>query len=242
MNIIKIKEVTSTNIYAVEKLKEQIPEWTVYLADYQLNGKGQKGNLWESEQGKNLTFSIVLEPSFLAANKQYIISKIACLGIKKTLSDYIENVKIKWPNDVYVGNKKICGILIENQIKGTTLSNSIIGIGININQEHFFSDAPNPISLKQLTNTSYNLDDLLLKTLENIRKYYSLLQKEDDNIINKEFFENMYRIGEWHKFINNTGVFNGRIDGVSEIGQLQITNKDNNIQKEYHFKEVAFVI
>lgn len=244
VNIIKQKELTSTNVYAAEQLKKSDPdEFTVYLAENQPEGKGQPGNCWESESGKNLTFSFILRPIFLPIPQQYLISKVVCLGIVKTLSTRIDGVKIKWPNDIYVDNKKICGILIENQLRGMRLSSSIVGVGLNVNQEHFVSDAPNPISMKQIVHADFNLDDVLGEILINIIAYYDLLQrKENIDSVNAEFLANMYRLGEWHLFRAANVTFEGRIDGVNKFGQLKLTHRETNFQQEYNFKEVQYVL
>ncbi len=244
MQIIRLKELLSTNGYASEQLREANPsDFTVYLAESQLQGKGQKGNSWESESGKNLTFSIILRPYFLPIPQQYLLSKVVCLGIVQMLSTYIEGVHIKWPNDIYVHDKKICGILIENQIRGMELASSIVGVGLNVNQEMFLSDAPNPISMKQLTQTTYKLNEVLQELLLSVQAYYEKL-KDSKNIstINAEFLKHLYRIGEWHCFTCGNELFEGRIDGVNEIGQLQLTHKNDGQQRVYNFKEVAYML
>ena len=140
--LIRLREVNSTNAY-IQSLSrdERLPEGSVVWADFQTAGRGQIGNVWESENGKNLTFSIVFYPSFLLAKHQFLISQIASLSVKETLDEFISGITVKWPNDVYWNDKKICGMLIENDLAGQYIYSSVIGIGININQAVFRGDA-----------------------------------------------------------------------------------------------------
>ena len=150
--IIRLDETNSTNNYLRELLAgDALPEGSLVIADFQTAGKGQVGNSWESEARKNLMFSLLLYPDFLPANRQFLISQIASLSVKETLDGYIDSVTVKWPNDIYWKDRKICGMLIENDLSGQHLYCSVIGIGLNINQEVFRSNAPNPVSLTQIT-------------------------------------------------------------------------------------------
>lgn len=178
--LIHIPETDSTNNY-LSKLsdKETVPEFTVVQSDFQTAGKGQRGNSWETEKGKNLLFSVILYPTFLEARRQFILSQIVSLSIKEELDRWTEDISIKWPNDIYWKDKKICGILIENDLTGTHIARSILGIGININQKTFISDAPNPISLKQITGQEYDATSILKAVMQRIRNYYSLLKQGD---------------------------------------------------------------
>ena len=155
---IHLNETHSTNSYLRELImreKEQ-PEGTVVITDYQTAGRGQKGNSWESERGKNLTFSILLHPNHIPPGKQFILSQLISIAIVGVLKKYDRHFTIKWPNDIYWKEKKIAGMLIEVDLTGSSLSNAIIGIGININQRHFKSDAPNPVSLTQITGKEHS--------------------------------------------------------------------------------------
>ena len=148
--LVALDETASTNQYLSQlcnQLQESVAELTTVTAEFQTAGKGQRGNTWEAEEGKNLLFSFVLYPSFLEARRQFILSQIVSLAIKEELSRWSDEITIKWPNDIYWKDKKICGILIENDLSGHHIRRSIAGIGININQEVFNSDAPNPVSL-----------------------------------------------------------------------------------------------
>ena len=155
--IIRLEETTSTNNYLRGLVgKESLPEGSIVVTEYQTAGRGQVGNTWESEPGKNLMFSIILYPDFLPANRQFLISQIAALSVKETLDAYVDGITVKWPNDSYWHDQKICGMLIENDLTGHSLYCSVIGIGININQREFLSDALNPVSLVQITGREYD--------------------------------------------------------------------------------------
>ncbi|MDD4637359.1 MAG: biotin--[acetyl-CoA-carboxylase] ligase, partial [Bacteroidales bacterium] len=157
-----LEETTSTNTYLQEWIvKEEVPEGSVVTARIQTQGRGQAGNKWSAEQGKNLTFSMVLYPEFVPVNEQFIISQVAALAVKETLSLYIPDVSIKWPNDIYYRDKKITGILIENNLTAKVFSSSIIGIGININQQAFPENLPNPVSLIQILGKEVSIPEVL---------------------------------------------------------------------------------
>ncbi len=151
----------STNSYAAFLLKnEVIPEGAIVSAEYQTTGRGQGSNIWESENGKNLLISIILYPSIIYPASQFLISMALSLGICDFLKRFIPDCSIKWPNDIYVNDDKIAGILIENSIMGDKIESTIAGIGLNINQEKFLSDAPNPVSLSLITGKKYDLNSL----------------------------------------------------------------------------------
>ena len=156
--MIALEETDSTNRYISQlcnELQESVAELTTVTAEFQTAGKGQRGNTWEAERGKNLLFSFVLYPTFLEARRQFILSQIVSLSIKEELDRWSDEITIKWPNDIYWRDKKICGILIENDLSGHFIGRSISGIGININQNEFHSDAPNPVSQKQNTGQQH---------------------------------------------------------------------------------------
>lgn len=182
--LIALEETDSTNQYISQlcnNLKEDVAELTTVTAEFQTSGKGQRGNTWEAEKGKNLLFSFVLYPTFLEARRQFILSQMVSLAIKEELSRWSDDITIKWPNDIYWKDKKICGILIENEIAGHHIERSIAGIGININQETFHSDAPNPVSLKQITGREHDRHEILAHILRRVEIYYKGLQLEDFN-------------------------------------------------------------
>ena len=149
-NILEYEEMASTNTCAAEMPSNQLTDRMVILTWRQTQGRGQVGNSWESAPDSNISMTVVLKPERLEASRQFAVSMVIALGCFDFVSRYTDNVSVKWPNDIYVGNKKIAGILIEHKITGMYIGNSICGVGLNVNQEHFLSDAPNPVSLFQL--------------------------------------------------------------------------------------------
>ncbi len=238
--LIRKNELHSTNDFALELLKTQKPlAGTVVLALSQTKGRGQRTNVWESESGKNLTISIILTPKFLPIPHQFQISCVISLGVYDYLREYLEDVSIKWPNDIYVGDEKIAGILIEHSIMGSTLSHSICGLGLNINQNKFISDAPNPTSLAICTKREFNLDEELTKLLICIENRYFELEDGKSDELEKNYLESMYWMNEKHQFSDENGQFEGEIIGITEYGQLRI--KAMGEERIYNFKEVSFI-
>ena len=179
--LLVLMETDSTNRHLTQLCDEQgtdIPEFMTVIAERQTAGKGQRGNSWESEDCKNITFSFVLYPTFIEARQQFILSQIISLSIKEELDEWAEGISIKWPNDIYWNEKKICGILIENDLLGHHIGRSISGIGVNINQEVFRSDAPNPVSLKQITGEDHDRYLILANIMKRIKEYYTLLRTD----------------------------------------------------------------
>ncbi|MBO5086575.1 MAG: biotin--[acetyl-CoA-carboxylase] ligase, partial [Paludibacteraceae bacterium] len=169
-----LKNIDSTSTELRRRMSaEELPHGYCISADFQTAGHGQATNHWESEDGKNLLFSLLLRPSVIPASEQFVITEIVTLAIINALQDYIrQRITIKWPNDIYVGDKKLCGILIENALCGPTIDTCIVGIGININQELFISNAPNPISLKQLNGRDNDREEIFEEIYQNILNYY----------------------------------------------------------------------
>lgn len=240
--VIYIHETDSSNNYANRQLIEgEVSEGTVFLAHAQNKGRGQLNNSWESTPGMNLTFSIVFKPLFLDIQDQFMLSKVVCLGIWDSLRQEIDELRIKWPNDIYVGNRKLAGILIENSIMSGRITNSIVGVGLNVNQTTFTSNAPNPVSLAQITGKHFDLEKLLDDIVMHIFEYYSILANGQFDLINQLFQENMYRQGEMHAYRCGDEVFMGAITGVNEIGQLMLADEQGELRK-FHFKEVEFIL
>ncbi|MCW3784963.1 biotin--[acetyl-CoA-carboxylase] ligase [Plebeiibacterium sediminum] len=231
----------STNEKMKSLISGGLPEFAVIIANHQSAGKGQKGNTWESESGKNLTFSLLFRPDFILAQDQFIISKIVCLGILDVLSMYSGDFSIKWPNDIYFRDLKIGGILIENALYTNLIGSSVVGIGLNINQEIFYSDAPNPVSLKNITNKEFNLENMLDDILNAIYALYSEAKLIGYDNINTRYLDRLFRKDGIHPFRDGQGNFEARIDGISEYGQL-ILSKENGQKMTYSFKEVEFLI
>jgi BirA family transcriptional regulator, biotin operon repressor / biotin---[acetyl-CoA-carboxylase] ligase len=240
-NIVELNEVESTNNYASQLVSEKPEECTVVLAQFQNKGRGQRGNYWESEYGKNLLMSVILYPGFLPAEKQFYISKIVSLALAGILDNKVDEPQIKWPNDIYVDTKKVAGILIENAIKGAHLDYSIVGIGLNLNQEHFISDAPNPVSLKMLTGQNYDTREILNEFLTAFKHWYKTLKMGELSKIDSAYFNSLFGRNEWRQFRSENRAFEARIAGIGEFGKLQLENRSGEMM-EYMFKEVEFVV
>lgn len=241
--IIKLDEVPSTNSFLIELAREyEVPQGTIILTDEQTNGRGQRSNTWESEKGLNLTFSFLLYPHFLDIMHQFQLSKMVTLGISDVLIQYgMDDVAIKWPNDIYIGDNKICGILIENSIVGNTLDQSVVGVGLNVNQTKFVSDAPNPISIKQITGEEKDLSIVMTQLSDRFNYWYKKLYEGSSEEMDKVFEGRLYRKSGYHLYQEDGVTFLAKIVGINDIGQL-VLEKENGEQKQYHFKEVQFLI
>ena len=240
--LIHISETNSTNNYLQSLCsKQKVEELTVVVADFQTSGRGQRGNSWESDSGKNLLFSIVIFPEFLEARRQFLISQIISLAIKEELDTYTTDISIKWPNDIYWKEKKICGILIENDLMGRNISQSIAGIGININQETFHSSAPNPVSLRQITGKEFDLFEILKNIVLRIQSYYSLLKKGNTESIVCQYEMSLFRKEGMHRFKDANGEFLARIIRVEPEGRLILEDEMLN-KRGYMFKEVEYLL
>ncbi len=239
-HIERIHELGSTNNYAASQLlTKRLPEGIVFVADSQVDGRGQTSNKWESEPNMNLTFSLLLYPEFLEIAKQFEISKAISLGVSDFLKEQTDHVSIKWPNDIYIGKGKVAGILIENSIRINIISSCIVGIGLNINQKEFKSEAPNPVSLSQITGRVFNLEETLSDLCLKIDARYNQLRNGAFRQIDEDYIAMLYQFGNWSQYSDENGDFEGRILGVDQIGRLLIETRNGNINK-YHFKEVVF--
>jgi BirA family biotin operon repressor/biotin-[acetyl-CoA-carboxylase] ligase len=243
-NIIRLRETASTNNYLRELLassREQLSEGVVISADFQTRGRGQVGNIWESEDGKNLLFSMLLFPSSIEANQQFVLSKMVSLAVTGVLKEEIDDVFIKWPNDIYWRDKKIAGILIENDLCGSNIQYCVIGIGLNINQESFVSNAPNPVSLRQITGKTYDREDLLKRIVKRIYMLYIQLLREELNCFDEEYKKALYRHDGLHEYRANDENFKASIVDILPSGHL-VLQTENGTQRTFAFKEVSIVL
>ena len=232
---------TSTNSTALSLLKKkEIPEGTVICADFQTAGKGQTGNKWESEKGRNLLISIILYPESVSPDEQFLISMTIALGIGDFTYRYFQGSRIKWPNDIYIKNNKIAGILIENSIMGEKIESSVAGIGFNINQEKFDPCIPNPASLKIITGKDLDTRVCLKQMLADLDKRYKQLLYGDRERIRDEYSSRLYRSGEWHAYRSAGILFEGKILDVSTSGKLRIEAKNGKLS-EFSFKEIDYI-
>jgi len=233
-----LEEIDSTNTYIKELYSSQkLPEGFTVCADFQTAGRGQRGNSWEAERAKNLLFSIILYPIHLHANQQFFISEAISLSIKDVLADHTGDISIKWPNDIYWQEKKIAGILIENAITDVTLGYSIVGVGLNVNQDVFRSDAPNPVSLKQIIGKDSDRTMLLEKIQDRLFYYYNQF---DADLLNKVYNEALFRRDGWHWYSDNQTSFLAQIIRVEKDGILVLKLKNDTI-RTFSFKEIKFL-
>lgn len=240
--IMKVGETESTNAYMKKLVREERPEeGSLVIADFQTGGRGQMGNSWFSSKGDNLLFSLVIYPKTVRANEQFIISRIASLAIKNTLDQFVDDIRIKWPNDIYWNDKKIAGILIENDLQGNTINNSVIGIGINVNQEIFPIDLPNPVSLRQITASEHDKQYILDIFLREFFLLYREMQQGQTKAIEDEYMQDLYRVNGYYWYEDANGKFQAKIDNVLPAGHLILKTLDDNHERKYAFKEVQFI-
>ncbi len=211
---------------------------TVIYTDYQSRGKGQRGNIWESEPGKNILISIILDTSFVEASNFFELTVITSLAIHDLLSEYLKvDIKIKWPNDLMFGKLKIGGILIENYLKQNVIEWCIVGVGLNINQEKFHENGA--ISLAQICGQKFDREELIGLLLQKVESRYFQLKKGKIESLKKEYLANLYWKDEIHVFKTNGVFFNGKIVGIEPSGKLKIELEKGS--KSYDFKEVIFI-
>lgn len=241
---LKVSQTASTNTY-LSRLAATLPGGTVIYTPCQTAGRGQKGNSWESEEGKNLTFSLLLKHPPVKARDQFYLSEAAALAVVEALgAEAGDGFTVKWPNDVYWRDKKICGMLIENSLDGTDIATCIIGIGINVNQQAFVSDAPNPMSLINITGREHNLDALMRQVCSRIEKTVETLA--DDNArqdLHNRYMAALYRNdGDRHPYEDAAGNrFMASVADIAPDGTLTLLHEDGT-RHGYLFKEVRHII
>jgi len=234
-NIVWLDEISSTNDYCIELCKSNLAtEGLVVATNSQVNGKGQRGNNWIAEKDKNLTFSICLFPKLTVEN-QFFLNEIASLSICDFLSNLDIKSQIKWPNDILVDGKKICGILIESGIQGNEIVYSVLGIGLNVNQKLF--EGFNATSIFNLTAQKLDLKMLLEQYLKSFQYYYLLLQSKQFNKIESDYYSLLYGYKKVNKVEDEKGVFAGVIEGVDKHGALVISS-DAREKSIYQLKEI----
>ena len=244
---IKLKATASTNTY-LASVAAVLPSGTIVYTDCQSAGRGQRGNSWEAEPGKNLSFSLLLKAIPLEPARQFLISEAVALALLDVLDTFADGFSVKWPNDIYRHDSKISGTLIENALQGTRILHSIIGIGLNVNQSHFSSDAPNPISLCHIIGRETPLEPLLRAICTAIEKRLAPLTDTvhpDEAALaalHRDYFARLYRAdGRPHPFTLPDGTrFLAVITDVRPDGRLILTDAATGIATPFYFKEVAF--
>ncbi len=238
-SLVFMPECHSTNDEASRLIQNtNVIEGTVVITNNQIAGRGQRGNTWLSAVGKNLTFSILIIPSFILVKDQFYLNVAFSLG----LADYLKaalktEVRIKWPNDILIGDKKICGILIENHIHGQHIQHSIVGIGLNVNQEGFAILTATSMSLQR--NNGFLLEEVLHDLLGYLETRYLQLRAGQVAALIREYHSSLYWIGEHHVFKNQEDVFEGKISGVDASGRLVIIAK--GLPRHFEVKQIQFL-
>lgn len=238
-NVVFVPECHSTNTLAADlSSKSEMAEGSVVITAFQSAGRGQRGNVWKVEPGKNFTLSMILKPKFLSVKDQFYLHRFVSLGLTDYLQNYFpDGVKIKWPNDILINGKKVCGILIENQLSGHQLSQSIIGIGLNMNQQEF--PVITASSLSALTGKEFELAEEFEKLMGFLEKRYLQLRQGDIESLTNEYLKRLYWINEEHTFSASENNFEGEIIGTDETGRLQIKSTEGI--RTFDVKEVSYV-
>lgn len=240
---IELKQVPSTNVFAADLIKNKptlVTDGLVVVVENQTNGKGQRGASWKSMPGENLTFSVILKPALLV-EEQFLLSKMVALGIFDFLTNRgIKNVTIKWPNDIYVGKKKILGMLLENTLRNSKIEYCIAGIGLNVNQVEFPKDLSQAISLQQITQQNYDLKKLLNEVLFFIEKRYLQLKTGKLTALNQDYLQHLLGYQKENSFIINQQKVSGKIVGVDKNGRLQVAI--NHQIQSFDLKTIQFCL
>ena len=239
--IIFLPETESTN-QSLRLLSNSgsLPNKSLLWTDFQTKGRGQAGNFWESESGKNLVCSILFYPEHLSVNRAFSVLEMAALSVKHTLDKHVSDISIKWPNDIYWKNKKISGILIENDLTGNAIARSIIGIGINLNQSDFKSTAPNPVSLSLITGHAYDRRKIAGELQVEFEWMTQELKDRGVDSLHQRYCAALYRREVFYTYQDTEGCFEARIHGVEPSGRMILERKDGRLSC-YAFKEVAYI-
>ena len=247
LRVIEVDSAPSTNTLLASMVGD-VGHGTVVLACEQSAGRGQRGNSWEAEPGKNITMSVLLKPVHIQPKYMHLISEVVSLSIVKVLRRYIESsqgvVSVKWPNDIYVDNKKICGILVENSLMGDYIAHSIVGIGLNVNQREFCSDAPNPVSIGMLTGKDLSVGSLARELVAEILAEMAKSVTDEPVMHAKhlDYQKELWRREGYHTYATPDGCrFEARIIGVEKTGMLTLEEADGT-RRDFAFKEVAAVL
>lgn len=225
-----------------EAVKPCYGEGDIIVAERQTAGRGQRGHRWESAEQQNLTFTLVLEPTFLEPARQFLLSEAVALGVRDMLSEYGITARIKWTNDIYVGDRKIAGILIEHKLQGAAIARTIAGIGLNVNQMAFSADLPNPISMRQARHFEFDREEVLVCLGSHLMARYEQLRGGDVESLQEDYHENLFRLGALNWFALPDGRrFRGTIRGVEPSGALRVED-EKRVERSYLFKEIEFLL
>ncbi|MBI3519623.1 MAG: biotin--[acetyl-CoA-carboxylase] ligase [Bacteroidetes bacterium] len=246
-NSLFLHEVESTNTYAMNLLRNVNPiEGTIVFTDNQTKGKGQRGALWSTKTGQNITVSVILKPQFLGLQETFYLSKISALAVYDVLTDILPSgqydIKIKWPNDILVNKQKIAGILIENNFLTNAIQYSVIGIGLNVNQSEFADFERMATSLKLLTQTDHDRTLIMERLCSKLEKWYLKLKEQKREVIDTAYLDCLFGIHQTLNFSDaNHHTFEAKIIQVTKSGLLALELPDNEV-REYDIKEIRFLI
>lgn len=248
---IHLPEIDSTNNIVKSLLQQQealgaLKEILLVTTDYQTAGRGQRGNSWEAEHGKNLLFSLAFCPMHIPASQQFVLSELISVVLSEVLSRYTEGIRIKWPNDIYHHDHKLSGILIEHDIEGIYIAHTTIGIGLNVNQTHFVSDAPNPISLCQILGHEVDREALLTEICDTFTaRYQEMLATPESTqwtgALHQRYTTLLYRLGTPALYHDAQGIFSATLRRVEPDGRLRLEDEQGTL-RSYLFKEVGYII
>lgn len=248
ISVVRLDSVDSTSTYLARTLPDA-PAGTVVVTREQSAGRGQRGNSWEAAPGLNVTMSLMLRPEGLPAREQFVISQAVALAVVDTIDPLLpegETASVKWPNDIYVGDRKIAGILIENVLEGAEVARSIVGLGLNVNQPRFLSDAPNPVSLLQLTGHTHDVETLTLRLAENILAATgrALSSSAEAEALAARYFSRLWRAEGWWPFHDHLRDLDmtARILSVDPMGYITLIDNADNCHRVYAFKEISFLL
>ena len=245
-NSLFLHEVPSTNTYAMNLLRNVNPiEGTVVFTDHQTQGKGQRGAVWTSKIGQNITASVILKPHFLALSDTFYLSKISALAVYDVLTDILHgshyDIKIKWPNDIIVDGKKIAGILIENNFNANSVQHTVIGIGLNVNQEEFVDFERAATSLKMLLDKEFDRNEVMKMLFWKLEKWYFKLKEQKFDVIDEYYLKCLFGLNEVLSFEDaENNRFEAKVAGVSKSGKLRLDLNNSNA-REFEVKEVKFL-
>ena len=238
----KIGETDSTNLYLRKLLNESdLPNFFCVSTDFQTNGRGQQGTVWESNRGENLLFSFLIHSEKIPLNQQFLLSEIVSIGMCNALKYSNLDTKIKWANDIFYQDKKLAGILIETIIAGGKMKYAIVGVGLNVNQTEFSENLPNAISLRQIFGKELDKQTILENILTEISVLFENFDLKNSDDFQKKYFELLYRNSGYHLFEEKNDKFYAKILSVAPDGCLKLLT-DNNLEKSFYFKEVKFII
>ena len=238
-----LEQTDSTNSYMAELLKKRrIPEGFLVTVLQQSAGRGQAHAKWKSEQGKNLLLSFVFYPSFVSIPDLFMVNKALSLGVADLVKKISgEKICIKWPNDIYHGDRKIAGILIENSLNSSIIQQTILGIGLNVNQDDFPKELPNPTSLKLMTGIEMDREEVQNELCASLEYRYLELKRGDYQALDRDFTNILYRKDEWHLFMSERVEFEGMIKGVDKRGRMLVMHR-NELERFYDLKEIKFIM